>query len=452
MPTFPEDFVFGAATASYQIEGAVHEGGRGTSIWDTFSHTPGRVDRGDTGDVACDHYHRWTEDLDILAELGVDAYRFSVAWPRIQPTGVGSANQAGLDFYSRLVDGLLARGITPFVTLYHWDLPQTLEDKGGWRDRDTAYRFADYADLVARELGDRVGEWATLNEPWCAAMLGYGSGVHAPGVANPKAALDASHHLNLAHGLGVQALRASTTSPVGIVVNVHQLWPASDSEQDMDAWARADAVGNWMYLDPILKGRYDDLTLAATAKHSSWEVIADGDLDIISQPIDFVGLNYYSGQYVAGGGTSEGHTPWVGAEDARFILANDHLTDMGWAIIPRGLTDLLVRVHERYPDIDLIVSENGAAMVDVVSDDGAIHDADRIAYLEGHIGAVADALALGVPVKGYYEWSLLDNFEWALGCSKRFGIVRVDYDTQARTWKDSAKWYQSFLATRTLGE
>ena len=282
-------------------------------------------------------------------------------------------------------------------------------------------------------------------------MLGHGSGVHAPGVTNPQAALDASHHLNLAHGLGVQALRASTTSKVGIVVNIHQLWPASDSDQDRESWALADAVGNWIYLDPILKGKYDDLTLSATAKHTSWEVIADGDLDIISQPIDFVGLNYYCGQYVAGGGTPEEHTPWPGAEDVRFTMPNDHLTLMGWSVIPTGLTDVLVRVHERYPDIDLIVTENGAAMPDVVGEDGAIHDADRVAYVESHIGAVANALAQGVPVKGYYEWSLMDNFEWAMGYSKRFGLIRVDYNTQVLTWKDSAKWYQSFLATRTLG-
>ncbi|MDR2931089.1 MAG: beta-glucosidase [Propionibacteriaceae bacterium] len=451
MTTFGKDFVFGTATASYQIEGAVNEDGRGRSIWDTFSHTPGKVVNGDTGDVACDHYHRWASDLDIVAELGADAYRLSIAWPRIQPTGVGRANQAGIDFYSRLIDGLLERGIKPLVTLYHWDLPQTLEDHGGWVDRDTAYRFADYVELVAGALGDRVWSWATLNEPWCAAMLGYVTGEHAPGRRDPESGLIASHHLNLAHGLGVQALRAQTHSRVGLVVNYHQFAAADDSPEARDAVERLDAVANWIYTDPILRGAYDPRTIEVTKNVTSWGFVADGDLDVIHQPIDYVGHNYYSPTWILGGtNQAEAGSPWVGVDNVTFLPPKKPLSDMGWAIDPAGLTALLTRFHERYPDIDLIVAENGAAMPDTVDEHGEIHDADRTDYLKTHIGAVGDAIEKGVPVTGYFTWSLLDNFEWAFGYTKRFGIIRVDYDTQQRTWKDSARWYQQFLATRTL--
>ncbi len=451
MVTFGGDFIFGAATASYQIEGGVDEDGRGPSIWDTFSHTPGKVVNGDTGDIACDHYHRWEEDLDALAELGVDAYRFSIAWPRIQADGAGHPLQAGLDFYSRLVDGLLERDITPFVTLYHWDLPQALEDRGGWLNRDTARRFADYAEIVARALGDRVGYWATLNEPWCAAMLGYANGEHAPGKKSGVAGLTASHHLNLAHGLGVQALRATVTGQVGLVVNYHQFEAADDSPEAIDAVARLDAVGNWLYTEPVLRGRYDPLTLEVTGEVTDWRFVQDGDLDLIHQPIDFLGLNYYSPTRVAGGHCpAQTVTPWVGVKDVTFLPPARPVTEMGWTIRPQGLTDLLVRVHQRYPEIDLLVAENGAAMPDAVAEDGAIHDADRIDYLTGHIGAVHAALDQGVPVKGYLCWSLMDNFEWSFGYSRRFGLIWVDYPTQKRTWKDSARWYQRFLSTRTL--
>ena len=448
---FGPDFVFGAATASYQVEGAVSEGGRGPSIWDTFTHTPGKIQDHQTGDVACDHYHRMEQDLDLMAEVGLDSYRFSIAWSRIQPTGTGSPNQAGLDFYSRLVDGLLERKIMPLVTLYHWDLPQALEDKGGWPARDTAYRFADYADIVARALGDRVTAWATLNEPWCSAMVGYASGVHAPGLRSPGKAVAAAHHLNLAHGLGVQALRSRTTADVGVVLNVHQIYPASDSGEDQHAWEIAQATGNWLYCDPMLKGRYDDLTVEAMRPHTEWEFVHDGDLDLIHQELDYVGLNYYFPSTArAARSAPSGPTPWVGAENVEWVAPRPPLTEMGWPVVPQGLTDVLTGFHERYPDVDLIVSENGAAMPDRVLADGGVHDKDRIDYLDAHIRAVHDAMEKGVPVKGYYVWSLMDNFEWQHGFTKRFGVFRVDYDTCDRTWKDSARWYQRFLSTRTL--
>ena len=449
--TFPADFIFGTATASYQIEGAVAEGGRGPSIWDTFSHTPGRTFQGDTGDVACDHYHRLEEDLDLLAELGVDSYRFSIAWPRIQLGGSGPANRAGLDFYSRLVDGLLERGIAPCATLYHWDLPQGLEDKGGWRDRDTAYRFADYAEIMVGELTDRVALWATLNEPWCTAMLGHASGVHAPGLRSPKAAVTAAHHLNLAHGLAVQALRAGTGARVGVVLNIHQLYPASDSAADEQACRTAQATANWLYTEPMLAGGYHEATIEALRPVTDFEFCHDGDEGTIAQTLDFVGLNYYFPEEVRAGRTTQPQPPpWVGAETVEFLPPRPPLTEMGWGIQPSGLTDLLVDFHARYPMVDLMVTENGAAMPDVVEEGGRVRDTRRTDYVAGHIQAVAAAMAAGVPVKGYYVWSLMDNFEWAEGYSKRFGLLRVDYATGERTWKDSARWYQQFLATRTL--
>ena len=446
---FGPDFVFGVATASYQVEGAVKEGGRGVSIWDTFSHTPGKIWQGQTGDVACDHYHRVDEDLDLMVELGVDSYRFSIDWPRIQPDGTGPANRAGIDFYSRLVDGLLERNITPLATLYHWDLPQALEDKGGWPNRDTAYRFADYVDEVAQALGDRVAMWATLNEPWCTAMLGYASGEHAPGLHSPAKAIAAAHHLNLAHGLAVQALRSRTHGKVGVVLNIHQIYPESDSAEDIQACRTAQATGNWLYSDPMLAGRYDDLTIEALNPYTDWEFIHDGDLDLIHQNLDMVGLNYYFPSTIrAGKALSVG--PWLGTENTQWVAPRPPLTEMGWPIDPHGLTDQITDFHQRYPDVDIIISENGAAMPDTVSDDGKVHDQDRIDYLDGHFRAIHDALDLGAPVKGYYLWSLMDNFEWSHGYSKRFGILRVNYDTLERTWKDSARWYQQFLATRTL--
>ena len=448
IPTFPEGFWFGAATASYQLEGAVTADGRGPSIWDTFSHTPGATLDGDTGDVACDHYHRMSDDVALMAELGIDAYRFSIAWPRIQPDGRGPANSAGVDFYSRLVDALLDAGIKPAVTLYHWDLPQALEDAGGWPVRDTALRFADYAQIMAEALGDRVALWMTHNEPWCAAFVGYASGHHAPGRQEPAAALAAAHHLNLSHGLAAQAVRAAVPSArVGIALNVHALTPASDDPADVAAWRRLEAVGNDIFLTPVLEGRYTDETLAATDSICDWRFVRPGDLETARQPLDALGVNFYSTWKVAQGDPGE-DGPWVGSAGARQLPPTGPLTQMDWNIDPAGFTDLLVRLHERYPAVPLMITENGAAFPDSVAADGAVHDADRIAYLDAHLRAVRDAMDRGVDVRAYFLWSLMDNFEWGFGYSKRFGLFRVDYDTLERTWKDSARWYQAFLADR----
>ena len=458
---FPDGFVFGSATASYQIEGAVAEDGRKPSIWDTFSHTPGKTLGGDTGDVADDHYHRLEEDLDLMASLGLQAYRFSVAWPRIVPEGRGAVNQAGLDFYSRVVDGLLQRSITPVVTLYHWDLPQVLEDEGGWTVRSTAEAFADYARVVAEALGDRVDTWTTLNEPWCAAFLGYGAGVHAPGRTDPLAALQAAHHLNLAHGLGAQAIRSVIPdAKISITLNLHVFRP--DGPTGPEAVRRLDAVGNRVFLGPMLDGEYPADLLEDTKAITDWSFVQDGDLAAIKQPVDVLGVNYYSTNTVRmregdsdvprrdGHGDGAG-SPWPGADGVEFLPLEGPLTDMGWNIDPAGLTELLVSMHERYPGLPQMVTENGAAFPDVV-EDGAVHDEPRIDYLRRHFAAAQDAIAQGVDLRGYFVWSLMDNFEWGWGYARRFGIVRVDYDTQVRTPKDSALWYADVIRTNDLPE
>ncbi len=460
--TLPEGFVWGAATASYQIEGAVDEDGRGPSIWDTFSHTPGTTLGGDTGDVAADHYHRWAEDLDHLARLGVGAYRFSVAWPRIQPTGQGPALHAGLDFYSRLVDGLLERGIAPVATLYHWDLPQALEDAGGWPVRDTALRFGDYAEHVVGALGDRVHQWTTLNEPWCAAYLGYASGVHAPGRREPAAALAAVHHLNLGHGLAATAVRDLAPSALlSVTLNLHVHRPESGSPADVDAVRRLDAVGNRAFLGPMLDGAYPQDLLDDTAAVTDWSFVKDGDLAVASARLDNLGVNYYttglarqwdghSPRVQADGHGDAAASPWVGAEDVDFVPQPGEHTAMGWKVEPAGLTELLVRTARTYPDLPLMVTENGAAFEDVVDADGGVHDERRVAYVAAHVAAVADAVGQGADVQGYFVWSLLDNFEWAYGYDRRFGIIHVDYDTQVRTWKDSAHAYRQMVATNQV--
>ncbi|MFG1925468.1 GH1 family beta-glucosidase [Cryptosporangium sp. NPDC048952] len=458
---FPAEFVFGSATASYQIEGAATEDGRGPSIWDTFSHTPGKVLNGDTGDIADDHYHRLDADLDLMAELGLEAYRFSIAWPRIVPTGRGAVNQAGLDFYSRLVDGLLARNIRPVATLYHWDLPQALEDEGGWTNRDTASAFAEYARVVGEALGDRVHTWTTLNEPWCSAYLGYSSGVHAPGRTEPLAALQAVHHLNLAHGLALRELRqvVRADAEFSVTLNLHVFRPVGASGED--ARRTVDALANGVFLGPLLEGAYPAVSLEVTSGITDWSFVQDGDLEIINQPIDVLGVNYYSTNRVRlwdGSGQrqhADGHgassaTAWPGADDVEFLATDPPHTDMGWNIDPQGLEDLLVELGTRYPDQPLMVTENGAAFPDVVSEDGHIHDAERTDYVRRHLRAVANVREKGVDVRGYFLWSLLDNFEWSYGYSKRFGIVRVDYDTLERTPKDSALWYASLVRSRTL--
>jgi beta-glucosidase len=461
--SFPDGFVWGTATASYQIEGAVHEDGRGPSIWDTFSHTPGKVLRGETGDVAVDHYHRVDEDLGHLAALGVDAYRFSIAWPRIQPTGSGPVNQAGLDFYSRLVDGLRERGIAPVATLYHWDLPQALEDAGGWPVRETAERFAEYAELVVGALGDRVEVWTTFNEPWCTAYLGYASGVHAPGRTEPAAALAAVHHLNLAHGLAGRAVRSlAPSAQLSVTLNLHVIRPASDSPADLDAARQADGIANRLFLGPMLGGAYPEDVLADTAAVTDWSFVKDGDAATAHVPLDVLGVNYYSPARVAAwDGESprvmaDGHgasaaSPWVGADHVEFLPHPDlPVTAMGWPVDPTGMTELLLRLHRDHPDQPLMITENGVAYADEPGPDGVVHDTDRIAYLQSHLEAVGAAIDGGADVRGYFAWSLMDNFEWAYGYERRFGLIRVEPETLARVWKDSAHWFAEVVKTNQL--
>jgi beta-glucosidase len=450
---FPADFVWGTATAAYQIEGAVAEDGRAPSIWDTFSHTPGAVLGGDTGDVACDHYHRTAADVALMAELGLRAYRFSVSWPRIVPTGSGGVNQAGLDFYSRLVDQLLAAGVVPAVTLYHWDLPQPLEDAGGWTRRDTAYRFAEYASVVGRALGDRVETFITLNEPWCSAFLGYSSGEHAPGRTDNAAALAAAHHLNLAHGLGASALRTvlPSTGKVMLTVNPTLARPASGSHADRDALRHVDAVANRIFLDPVFRSRYPRDLLEDLRHLTDWSFIRDGDTRLIGAPIDALGVNYYTPALVAAGRADvPGQVPFPGTDLAHYVPQEGPYTAMGWRVEPGAMTELLLRLHRDYPDVPLVITENGAAYDDVVAADGRVHDTERTDYLRAHLGAVHDAITAGVDVRGYYLWSLMDNFEWAWGYSKRFGIVHVDFATQERTVKDSGQWYSAVVAANAI--
>lgn len=462
---FPTGFLWGAATAAYQVEGAAAEMGRTPSIWDTFSHTPGRTLGGDTGDVAADHFHRYRDDVALMKRLGLQAYRFSVSWSRVQPTGRGPAVERGLDFYRSLVDELLAAGIKPVATLYHWDLPQELEDAGGWPERATAERFADYAAIMARALGDRVGMWTTLNEPWCSAFLGYGSGVHAPGRTEPAAALRAAHHLNLAHGRAAEALRVNlpAAARISVTLNLHQVRPLTGSEADADAARRIDAVGNRVFTGPMLKGAYPQDLLADTERIVNWaELIRPGDLAAIAAPIDVLGVNYYTPTIVStpvsgagdtrndGHGSSE-HSPWPGSEHVAFHLAEGRpVTAMNWSVKPEGLYDLLMDVSREHPDLPLMVTENGAAFDDAPDADGRVHDPERIAYLRGHLEAVRRAAADGADVRGYFLWSLMDNFEWGYGYAKRFGAVYVDYATQRRTPKSSALWYGDVIARHAL--
>ncbi|MFD6417843.1 GH1 family beta-glucosidase [Streptomyces sp. NPDC060194] len=465
--TFPPGFLWGAATAAYQIEGAAREGGRTPSIWDTFSHTPGKVLAGDTGDVAADHFHRYRDDVALMAELGLDSYRFSVSWPRVQPTGRGPADRRGLDFYRRLVDELLAHGIKPMLTLYHWDLPQELEDAGGWPARDTAHRFAEYAKLVADALGDRVEMWTTLNEPWCSAFLGYGSGQHAPGIQDDLAALRAAHHLNLAHGLGAQALRAALPPrrQIAIALNPAVVRPLTPSPEDADAARRIDALANRVFSGPLLQGAYPADLVEDTAAITDWSFVRDGDLAEIGRvPLDLLGLNYYAPTVVsaaspdgprAGGGKDghgTGHSPWPAAGSVDFHQPPGETTAMEWTVDATGLRDVLLRYTEEAPGVPLLVTENGAAYDDKPGPNGEVHDPDRVRYLHGHLTALAEAVAAGADVRGYYLWSLLDNFEWSFGYSKRFGAVYVDYESQARVPKTSARWYAEAARTGTLPE
>ena len=428
---FPADFVWGVATSSFQIEGAAHIDGKGESIWDRFCRQPGAIADASNGDLACDHYHRLEADLDLIAGLGVDAYRFSVSWPRVQPLGQGAWNDAGLGFYDRLVDGLCERGIQPWLTLNHWDLPQALQDRGGWAARDTAHRFVDYACGLQRRLGDRLAGITTHNEPWVVAVLGHELGIFAPGIKNKATAVQVSHHLLLSHGLALQALRADgCRARLGIVLNMAPAEPATDSDADRAQARMDDARGLRWYTDALFHAQYPAEVLAELGADAPR--VEPGDLAAIAQPLDYLGINYYS-RHVASAGkpydATRGGLP---------------LTDMGWEIYPRGLTNLLLRLHRDYRLPPVYITENGAAFADRLQD-GRVHDADRVAYLRDHIAAVADALQQGVPVAGYMVWSLMDNFEWSSGYAKRFGIVHVDYATQRRTLKDSARWLQGFL-------
>ncbi|WP_291411390.1 GH1 family beta-glucosidase [Actinophytocola sp.] len=442
---FPTGFVWGAATASFQIEGATTVDGRTDSIWDEFCRRPGAVANGDTGEPAADHYRRFRDDVALMSTLGLGAYRFSVAWPRVRPSG-GPENERGLDFYDRLVDRLLAAGISPWATLYHWDLPQALEDSGGWASRDTAFRFAEYAESVVRRLGDRVAGWQTLNEPWCSAFAGYASGRHAPGVTSPSAAVAAVHHLLLGHGLAMERIRSFAPDvPAGITLNLFPVRAASPADED--AARRVDGLQNRVFLDPVLRGAYPADVLDDLTPYGLPALVRDGDLSVIGAPIDLLGVNYYRALLVAAPVDPDpAPTEWVGVEGVRFLLSGRPRTDVGWEVQPDGLTDLLVRLHDEYPRLPLYITENGAAYPDVLGEDGVVRDNDRIAYVDGHLRAAHAAIRHGVDLRGYFCWSLLDNLEWAEGYAKRFGLVHVDFETQRRTVKESARWYAGVIA------
>jgi len=445
---FPSGFLWGAATASYQIEGGVGEGGRGASIWDRFSHTPGNIEGGATGDIAADHYHRFGEDVGLMADLGLDAYRFSIAWPRLFPDGGGQLNRAGLDFYERLVDRLLERGIAPMATLYHWDLPQALQDRhGGWVSRDTASRFADYATAAFGALGDRVGHWVTLNEPWVSAFVGHHEGRHAPGVHDLTSALRAAHHLYLGHAAAVVSFRTlGLPGEIGITLNLNPADPASERAEDEQAAILCDGNLNRWFLDPLFRASYPaDMVEHYLALGADLGFIESGDLATMAQPLDFLGVNYYFRNIVSA--TKDG----LGFEAARARVGDADLSNIGWAITPDGLRDILGRVRRDYSTLPTYVTENGIALDDTVGPDGAVHDPRRIDYLAGHIAAAEAAIADGTDLRGYFVWSLLDNFEWGLGYRPRFGLVFVDYTTQARVPKSSAAWYSGVIRANGLG-
>jgi beta-glucosidase len=430
---FPPDFQWGVATSAYQIEGAAHQGGRGPSIWDTFSHTPGKVLHGDTGDIACDHYHHLETDLDLIQSLGVDAYRFSIAWPRVQPLGQDAWNEEGLLFYDRLVDGLLARGIAPHVTLYHWDLPQALQDQGGWEMRDTAYRFAEYAQVMAKRLGDRAASICTHNEPWCTAVLGNELGRFAPGLKDKEVTLRVAHHLLLSHGLALQSMRAAGIKvPLGIVLNASPVTQATGSAADAALAAREYAMFVRWYMDPLFLKQYPQ-----AADLPVCDVVHSGDMDTIAQPMDFLGINYYTRIWASA------DAPPVPAPNAMGV------SDMGWENYPQGLTELLCLINKDYSLPPIYITENGFAGADTVVN-GRVIDTPRIDYMRSHLQALQAALAAGVDIRGFFYWSLMDNYEWDSGYSKRFGLMHVDYASQTRTPKDSARWYTQLIADHRL--
>jgi beta-glucosidase len=436
---FPKGFIWGAATASYQIEGGWDEDGRSPSIWDTFSKTPGKVLQGDTGDIAADHYHRWQEDIDLIKNLEIPAYRFSFAWPRIIPSGTGQLNKKGLDFYDRLVDGLLESGITPFPTLFHWDLPQILEDKGGWPSRQTAYAFADYSAKVVDHFSDRINNWITINEPWVISMLGYHSGVFAPGINDLKAASYATHHLHLGHGLAVQAMRAAGKQPlqIGITLNLSHVEPAEKTPEDRHAAFLHDVYQNRLFLDPLFYGKYP--TEAETELGFTFPEGYEKDFSIITTPTEFLGINNYSRNVIR---YDFNHEPF---HYSQINPVGNSYSEM-WEMAPQGMFDLLIRIKRDYPINSIFITENGTAVADGVDADNRVRDSRRIQFLQDYIGAVHQAIQSGVPIIAYFVWSLLDNFEWNLGYSKRFGIVFVDYlDGQKRIIKDSARWYRQVI-------
>jgi beta-glucosidase len=442
---FPPGFAWGAATSAYQIEGAVDEDGRGPSIWDTFSHTPGMTADGATGDVACDHYHRWADDVDLISSYGLNAYRFSVAWTRIQPTGRGQANQRGIDFYRRLVDRLVAKGIAPIATLYHCDLPQALQDDGGgWQNRDVTERFAEYAAIVYDGLGDGVAWWLTINEPWVMAAVGHREGRQAPGLRDLRAELRVGHHLLLSHAAAVEAYRASgRRAPIGICHDAYPTFAESETDADRAAAALADAYRNRWYLDPLFHGTYPADLLEHFAGRFPLDWLRDGDVARMRQPMDYLGVNYYSRQVVRAAHAGEASEfPWV-----RSAIRSPEVerTDVDWEVVPDCLPDLLLRLQADYGPIPLLITENGCAVDDGPSADGEIHDERRVAFMRGHLAALERAIDAGVDVRGYLAWSLMDNYEWAHGYRQRFGITYVDYATQRRIPKDSARWYADFV-------
>ncbi len=454
---FPDGFLWGVATSAYQVEGAVDEDGRGPSIWDTFSHTPGKIDGGGTGDVACDHYRRWPEDVDLMGELGVNAYRFSLAWPRLYPTGRGPLERRGVEHYDRLIDTLLERGIEPVVTLYHWDLPQALEDEGGWLARDTVERFAEYAATCFEAYGDRVRWWLTINEPWIIGLLGYLHGLHAPGVKDDvRAEATAFHHVLLGHGRAVQEYRDSGhDGRIGIALSLAPHYPESDGEADRKAsWASDGYVNRW-FLEPVLKGAYpEDMRRRYEGLIGELDFIREGDTDTIATPSDYLGVNYYAGRTMR---AVPGRTPYpwevVVPEDTPTTDGGTDgvvRTEAGTPITPGAFTDLLVRLRDDYGDVPILITENGAVFGDVPGADGRVRDERRTRFIHGHVAAVQRAIEQGVDVRGYCHWSLLDNFEWALGYAQRFGLVHVDYDTLARTVKDSGRYYARIARANAL--
>ncbi len=443
---FPDQFTWGVATSAYQIEGATNEDGRGVSIWDTFCRTPGKIYQGHTGEIAVDHYHRWKEDIRIMSDLGLNAYRFSISWPRIFPLGKGKVNPLGLDFYDRLVDGLLTKGITPYPTLYHWDLPQALQDEGGWDNRETAHYFAEYARAVADRIGDRIPYWITHNEPFVTAFAGHYTGEHAPGIQNMVIAMRVTHHLLLSHGLAVQAIRSSvkTRPQVGITLDLSPVHPASNSDPDLQAARLFDGLKNRLFLDPVLRGEYpkDILGLIETLSPQG-QLIQPEDLRQISIPIDFLGINYYSREVIQ-------HDPQSSMMEMRIIQPEGNEYSQMWEIYPPGLYEILNRVWQDYHPANIYITENGIPVPDGLDADKRIRDYRRIWYLRDHLAQAHRCLVEGIPLRGYFAWSLMDNFEWAYGYRMRFGLVYVDFETQERIVKESGHWFANVIRDNGL--